>query len=74
LNLRLDLDRLLTNKVRYGKQNSLDSVLVLQTWSSTLKDEDKLPEDWLRVPKVLVGLELSQPPSPPASGRQGRNR
>jgi hypothetical protein len=28
----------------------------------------------LRVPKVLVGLELLHPPSPPASGHRGRNR
>ncbi|KAJ7435772.1 hypothetical protein B0H11DRAFT_2366404 [Mycena galericulata] len=47
----------------------------LETWSSTLKNEEDLPENWLKEPKVLVGIELmrSPPPSQPAD-RPGRNR
>ncbi|KAJ7912023.1 hypothetical protein B0H13DRAFT_1614001, partial [Mycena leptocephala] len=73
INQRLNLDRPLTNQARYGKQFSLKPELVLQTWSSTLKDEEDLPEEWLRVPKDLVGIEPLRPPSPPA-GQRGRNR
>ncbi|KAF8176882.1 hypothetical protein K438DRAFT_1607023 [Mycena galopus ATCC 62051] len=51
INWRLELDCQLTNKLRYGKQDSVNSILVLQTWSATLKDEDKLPDNWLRMPR-----------------------
>ncbi|KAJ7874853.1 hypothetical protein B0H13DRAFT_1632951 [Mycena leptocephala] len=75
INLRLKFDCVLTNYTKYGKQNSVKISLVLQTWSSTLADEDKLPENWIREPRVLVGTEppSSHPPSQP-SGRRGRNR
>ncbi|KAJ7160424.1 hypothetical protein C8R46DRAFT_905942 [Mycena filopes] len=76
INLRLNFDCVLTNHAKYGKQNSIKRSLVLQTWSSTLKDEDKLPENWInKEPRVLVGIgpKSSQPPSHP-SGRRGRGR
>ncbi|KAJ7930383.1 hypothetical protein B0H13DRAFT_2228278 [Mycena leptocephala] len=57
MNERLAIDRLLTNKLAYGKQASIPRLLVLQTWSKTLKNEDNIPDDWLREPEVLVGME-----------------
>ncbi|KAJ7806734.1 hypothetical protein B0H13DRAFT_1669661 [Mycena leptocephala] len=48
LNERLSIDRLLTDKLKYGKQASVPRTLVLQTWSKTLKEENRLPDDWLR--------------------------
>ncbi|KAJ7736456.1 hypothetical protein B0H16DRAFT_1326508 [Mycena metata] len=75
INLRLKFDRALTNHAKFGKQNSIKVSLVLQTWRATLMDEEKLPENWIREPRVLVGTEQqpSNPPSPPP-GRGGRNR
>ncbi|KAJ7497835.1 hypothetical protein B0H11DRAFT_1696870, partial [Mycena galericulata] len=55
INERLKIDCALTNERKYGKQASVAPTLVLQTWSNTLKDEHKLPENWLREPEVLVG-------------------
>ncbi|KAJ6551124.1 hypothetical protein B0H19DRAFT_1296164 [Mycena capillaripes] len=74
INQRLERDCTLSNQARYDKGISIKPALVLQTWSSTLQNEDKLPENWLRVPKVLVGIGPLSPPSPPVSGRRGRNR
>ncbi|KAJ7927927.1 hypothetical protein B0H13DRAFT_1860965 [Mycena leptocephala] len=76
LNERLNIDRLLTDKLKYGKQASVPRLLVLQTWSKTLKDEDRMPEDWLREPEVLVGMEpkRSRRSPSPVPGRRGRNR
>ncbi|KAJ7102026.1 hypothetical protein C8R44DRAFT_640984 [Mycena epipterygia] len=75
INLRLKFDCALTNQAKYGKQNSIRPSLVLQTWSSTLMNEEKLPDNWLKEPRVLVGTEpkSSHPPSQP-SGRRGRGR
>ncbi|KAJ7017589.1 hypothetical protein C8F04DRAFT_889097, partial [Mycena alexandri] len=66
INMRLKFDRALTNYAKFGKQNSIKVSLVLQTWSSTLMEEDKLPENWIREPRVLVGTEQTHrtPPSP----------
>ncbi|KAJ7088086.1 hypothetical protein C8R44DRAFT_649791, partial [Mycena epipterygia] len=75
INLCLKFDCALTNQAKYGKQNSIKPSLVLQTWSSTLMNEEKLPDNWLKEPRVLVGTEpkSSQPPSQ-SSGRRGRGR
>ncbi|KAJ7115514.1 hypothetical protein C8R43DRAFT_902649 [Mycena crocata] len=75
LNQRLQLDCGLTNYAKFGKQNAIKSSLVLQTWSSTLLNEDELPEFWIREPRVVVGTapKSSHPPLQP-SGRGGRNR
>ncbi|KAK7057848.1 hypothetical protein R3P38DRAFT_3546779 [Favolaschia claudopus] len=75
INQRLEFDRLLTNHAKYGKQYALKPSLVLQTWNSTLLDEDKLPDDWIKLPRVLVGIKpQTDPPSSRPSGRRGRNR
>jgi ribonuclease HI len=75
INQRLQFDCFLTNHAKYGKQNSIPSSLVIQTWSKTLLDEENLQPDWTKGPRVLVGIEprTSHPPSQP-SGRRGRNR
>lgn len=58
-------DRLLTDSMRYGKRaTKID--LVLKTWSGLLKDEDNLPDNWIRQTGVLVGMTPRRPP--------GRNR
>lgn len=64
MNTRLDLDRVATNKRRFGKK-ALRSSIVLQTWGGTLLDEKNLSEDWLRQSGVLVGIPAWRP---------GRNR
>ncbi|KAJ7805957.1 ribonuclease H-like protein [Mycena leptocephala] len=76
MNERLTIDRLLTDKITYGKQASVPRLLVLQTWSKTLKNEDKIPDDWLREPEVLVGMEpkRSRRSPSPMPERRGRNR
>ncbi|KAJ6550391.1 hypothetical protein DFH09DRAFT_925930 [Mycena vulgaris] len=71
INDRLNVDRILTNQSKYGKNISIRPSLVLETWSSTLKDEEDLPEIWLKEPKVLVGVEPLNS-SPPAT--QSRRR
>ncbi|KAJ7748895.1 hypothetical protein B0H16DRAFT_1319529 [Mycena metata] len=76
INERLEIDRNLTNHMRFGKQNSLPPSLVLETWKGTLFDEAKLPQMWLREPEVLVGIlpiRSRRSPSQPV-GRRGRNR
>ncbi|KAJ7185333.1 hypothetical protein C8R46DRAFT_882190, partial [Mycena filopes] len=70
INLRLKFDCALTNHGKFGKQNSIKVSVVLQTWKSTLMDEDELPENWTRAPRVLVGTEhqSSHPPPSPRGG------
>jgi ribonuclease HI len=76
MNKRLIIDRLLTDKITYGKQASVPHLLVLQTWSKTLRNEDEIPDDWLREPEVLVGMEpkRSRRSPSPMPERRGRNR
>ncbi|KAJ7750842.1 hypothetical protein B0H16DRAFT_1460552 [Mycena metata] len=53
MNERLEIDRNLTNHMRFGKQHALPPSLVLETWKGTLFNEDKMPPQWLREPEVL---------------------
>ncbi|KAF8181344.1 hypothetical protein K438DRAFT_1601803 [Mycena galopus ATCC 62051] len=76
INERIEVDRNLTNTLKYGKQYSIAPSVVLETWRGVLKDEDLLPDNWLGGPEVLVGIapdRSRRPPSPPV-GRRGRNR
>ncbi|KAJ7643412.1 hypothetical protein DFH06DRAFT_999150 [Mycena polygramma] len=75
INERLLFDRILTNETKYGKHASVSPSLVLQTWGKTLKSEESLPNDWLREPEVLVGVERYEPQRPPPvlPRRRGRN-
>ncbi|KAJ6545433.1 hypothetical protein B0H19DRAFT_882624, partial [Mycena capillaripes] len=54
---RLNFDCGLTYHAKYGKQYVVKPSLVLQTWSSTLMDEEKLSENWIKEPRVLVSTE-----------------
>ncbi|KAJ7121451.1 hypothetical protein C8R44DRAFT_831628 [Mycena epipterygia] len=76
LNECLEIDRNLTNRVRFGKQYSLAPALVLDTWRGTLLNKEKLPDKWLREPEVLVGIVPMRSHRTPSSpvGRRGRNR
>jgi ribonuclease HI len=76
MNERIEVDRNLTNTLKYGKQYSVAPSLILGTWRGVLKDKDQMPDDWLREPEVLVGIAADRsrrPPSPPV-GRRSRNR
>ncbi|EIW86416.1 hypothetical protein CONPUDRAFT_45945 [Coniophora puteana RWD-64-598 SS2] len=65
INHRLALDKILTNKHRFGPK-ALKRAIVLNTWSGTLLNEDRLPNDWVTETGVLVGITCLRPP--------GRNR
>ena len=65
LNRRLQLERLMTDKLRYG-QKALKPKLVEKTWWGVLRDQEFLQDDWLRMGTgALVGIG-DRPP--------GRNR
>ncbi|KAF8144614.1 hypothetical protein K438DRAFT_1992637 [Mycena galopus ATCC 62051] len=53
MNERIEADHNLTNTLKYGKQYSVAPSLVLGTWRGVLKDENQMPDDWLREPEVL---------------------
>jgi hypothetical protein len=55
INERIALDCLLSDKAKYGVK-AVNKHLVLKTWQNTLKNEDRLPEDWTREAGVLVGV------------------
>ncbi|KAJ7624010.1 hypothetical protein B0H17DRAFT_963997 [Mycena rosella] len=76
INERLEEDMNLTNYLKFGRQHSLLPSVVIDTWKGTLLEEEKLPDDWLRVTGVLVGMapmRSHRSLSPPV-GRRGRNR
>jgi ribonuclease HI len=55
INQQLQVDKMLANRPTKGKRPTLAPQLVLATWSNTLDNEQSLPADWLREPRVLVG-------------------
>ncbi|KAJ7082084.1 hypothetical protein B0H15DRAFT_952760 [Mycena belliarum] len=55
INNRLGIDCALTDKKKYGKK-ALKKSLVRKTWAKVLKNEEYLPEDWMREAGVLVGI------------------
>jgi hypothetical protein len=57
MDIWLETDCNLTN-TRYGKKG-LKPKIVIQTWKSTLNNEEDLPRNWTGVNRVLVGR--SQP-------------
>ena len=65
INRRLQLERLMTDNIKYGKK-ALKATLVEKTWWGVLRDQESLQEDWLKKGTgVLVGIG-DRPP--------GRNR
>ncbi|EPS99146.1 hypothetical protein FOMPIDRAFT_1125028 [Fomitopsis schrenkii] len=56
VNARLRQDAAGTSR-KYGRL-ALKKDLVLATWRGTLKDERTLPDDWTKVHRVLVGIEM----------------
>ncbi|KAJ7435160.1 hypothetical protein B0H11DRAFT_1756412, partial [Mycena galericulata] len=68
INEHLEIDKNLTNELKFGKQYSLPPSLVLETWKGTLNDEKTLPDNWLNEAEVLVGiapLGSRRSPTPP---------
>ncbi|KAJ6537808.1 hypothetical protein B0H19DRAFT_1078929 [Mycena capillaripes] len=58
----------------YGKQNSIKLSLVLQTRTSTLLNEEELPENCVKKPGVIVGIGPKSSHPPPLSPRAGGGR
>ncbi|KAJ7195743.1 ribonuclease H-like protein [Mycena pura] len=52
INQRLQIDKILANRPRKGKLPTLPPKLVLGTWSGIMDNEQNLPNDWLREPRV----------------------
>ncbi|KAJ7052364.1 hypothetical protein C8F01DRAFT_998180 [Mycena amicta] len=67
INSRLEIDRTLANRPARSALTSLNPVLVLQTWSPIISNQNILPENWLKEPRVLVGPAQRHRPN-------GRNR
>ncbi|KAF8129378.1 hypothetical protein K438DRAFT_1490047, partial [Mycena galopus ATCC 62051] len=55
INQRLQQDVVLANRSAKGNRPRLDPTLVKDTWANTLDDEGKLPNNWLKEARVLVG-------------------
>jgi len=56
LNRRLQLERLMTDKYRYGPK-ALKPKLVEKTWWGVLRNQESLQDDWLKMgTEVLVGI------------------
>ncbi|KAJ7840874.1 hypothetical protein B0H13DRAFT_1649404 [Mycena leptocephala] len=60
INHRLQVDIVLANRPAEGKRSALAPRKVLETWSGLLDQEDMMPENWLREPRVLVGGRATQ--------------
>ena len=75
INARLTLDCTSTHQ-KFGSDATKKDV-VLKTWSRTLKNKNTFPDDWINMPRVLLGVEyyewrgrestqlLQQPMEPP---------
>ncbi|KAH9839066.1 uncharacterized protein C8Q71DRAFT_703988 [Rhodofomes roseus] len=55
MNRRLQQDLVATNR-KFGALATMSQV-VLGTWSKTIGDEQGLPPDWTKIPRVLVGID-----------------
>ncbi|EIW62459.1 uncharacterized protein TRAVEDRAFT_113688 [Trametes versicolor FP-101664 SS1] len=55
INKRFCMDRALMSKARAGRMH-VPPETVVDTWTGTLKNESKLPTDWIDIPEVLVGM------------------
>jgi ribonuclease HI len=64
INYRLQVDITLANRRPDGKKPALAPKKILDTWSGTLDDEGKMPANWLREPRVLVGSRATHSTRP----------
>jgi lysine/ornithine N-monooxygenase len=55
MNERLHLDMRMTNK-KFEKK-AISKRLVKNTWKRLIQNENELPEDWVNLAGVLVGIE-----------------
>jgi hypothetical protein len=55
INTWLILDRSSINR-KYSKK-AIKQGIVLSTWKKMLKNKKNLPENWLKSPRVLVGID-----------------
>ncbi|KAK0441755.1 uncharacterized protein EV420DRAFT_1278577 [Desarmillaria tabescens] len=55
INQRLSLDCQIV-KIQKNEKHNLNSKIVLHTWSGCLENKEKLPDNWIRQPRVLVGI------------------
>jgi hypothetical protein len=65
MNHRLSMDQMLASE-RCFDGKAIPVQLVLDTWKGTLADEETLPDNWIWLGGVLVGIRSRRPP--------GRNR
>ncbi|KAJ7759354.1 hypothetical protein DFH07DRAFT_957968 [Mycena maculata] len=74
MNERLKIDIFLATTRSDQNKILVPPEVVLQTWGRTLLNETSLPKDWLRDPRVLVGIEtISSNTAGPPSRRRGRH-
>ncbi|KZP29259.1 hypothetical protein FIBSPDRAFT_727733, partial [Athelia psychrophila] len=59
INLRLDLDRAMTNP-KYERK-AISRAKVLQTWRGTINDAKNLPSDWTRSKDVCISIKRMEP-------------
>ncbi|KZP21144.1 ribonuclease H-like protein [Athelia psychrophila] len=59
INLRLDLDRAMTNP-KYERK-AIPRTKVLQTWRGTIDDGNNLPPDWTRSKDVCISIKRMEP-------------
>ncbi|KAJ7735349.1 hypothetical protein B0H16DRAFT_1327135, partial [Mycena metata] len=71
MNDHLETDCYLATHSSQKDRTGIPPALVLRTWHKTLLEGEKLPKDWLREPRVLVGILAngSDTFSPPSSRR-----
>ncbi|KAJ7732891.1 hypothetical protein B0H16DRAFT_1732621 [Mycena metata] len=71
MNDRLETDCYLATHTSQKDRAGVPPALVLRTWHKTLLEGENLPKDWLREPRVLVGILAngSDTFSPPSSRR-----
>ncbi|KAJ7773741.1 hypothetical protein DFH07DRAFT_733251, partial [Mycena maculata] len=53
MNNRITLDCVLTDTLG---PRGLKKIVICKTWAKVLRDEDRLPEDWMRETRVLVSV------------------
>ncbi|KAJ7746680.1 hypothetical protein B0H16DRAFT_1853012 [Mycena metata] len=74
MNDRLETDCYLATHSSQKDRAGIPPALVLRTWHKTLLEGEKLPKDWLREPRVLVGILANGSDAfSPSSSRRDRH-